>query len=44
MTALKNLEDLFAKGKISRRQFLIRAAALGMAGALPISPSTEKTQ
>jgi peptide/nickel transport system substrate-binding protein len=37
MKALKNLEDLFAKGKISRRQFLTRAAALGMAGALPVS-------
>ena len=34
MKTLERLEKLFAEGKISRRQFLARAAALGLTAAV----------
>ncbi|NIO11711.1 MAG: twin-arginine translocation signal domain-containing protein, partial [Deltaproteobacteria bacterium] len=34
MSKLKELEDLLLQGKISRREFLARASALGLAAAL----------
>ena len=37
MTALDHLEKLFAEGKLNRRQFLARAAALGLTAA--VSPA-----
>ena len=37
MTTLERFEKLFAEGKISRRQFLARATALGLAAA--VSPA-----
>jgi len=35
MTELKNLERMLAKGRISRREFLARASALGLAAGVP---------
>lgn len=41
MNSLKKLEELFLQGRITRREFLSRAAALGMAAALgPMAFST----
>ena len=37
MTSLDRLEELFSEGKINRRQFLARAAALGLTAA--VSPA-----
>ncbi len=35
MSQLRLLERLFAKGEISRREFLARASALGLTVAMP---------
>lgn len=34
MSKIKNLEEMFSKGMINRREFLFRASALGITAAL----------